>query len=143
MAYPYSNIMTIKEQLLQELEQIPEPKLEALFNYLHILKKQSHSSPSQNLETLFNTLAQQWRTETRFISSTDQMVLHPAYQQIIGLGEAVIPLLLRELEQKPDHWFWALKSVSREDPVPPESRGRIQEMIAAWLNWGRSKGYTW
>jgi hypothetical protein len=63
------------------------------------------------------------------------------YQQIIGLGEAAIPLLLKELEKKSGHWFWALKSISREDPVLPESRGRISEMTQAWMDWGQAKDY--
>ncbi|WP_335148338.1 hypothetical protein [Nostoc sp.] len=56
------------------------------------------------------------------------------------MEKAVIPLLLRELEKKSGHWFWALKSISREDPVPPESRGKIKEMTKAWLEWGKQRG---
>jgi len=51
--------------------------------------------------------------------------------------------LLRELERKFGHWFLALKSITREDPVTPEQRENIKEMIEAWLNWGRKKGYIW
>ncbi|MBD2437213.1 hypothetical protein H6G69_10435 [Nostoc sp. FACHB-110] len=89
------------------------------------------------------TLAQQWREETRGVSSTNQMSMHPAYQQIIGMGEAVIPVLLRELERKSGRWFWALKSISREDPVSSEYRGNTKEMTKAWLEWGRQRGYQW
>ena len=95
------------------------------------------------MEATFNHLVQQWKAETRFLSSTHQMVLHPAYQQIIGMGEAIVPLLLRELEQKSGRWFWALKSITREDPVPPEARGQTQTMTQAWLDWGQAKGYQW
>ncbi|NET54696.1 MAG: hypothetical protein F6K47_00340 [Symploca sp. SIO2E6] len=95
------------------------------------------------MEVTFNHLVQQWKAETRFLSDPHQMVLHPAYQQIIGMGEAAVPLLLRELEKKSGRWFWAIKSITREDPVPPEARGRTQVMIQAWLDWGRAKGYQW
>ncbi|NEQ70535.1 MAG: hypothetical protein F6K21_34595 [Symploca sp. SIO2D2] len=95
------------------------------------------------LEVIFNHLVQQWKAETRFLSSTHQMVLHPAYQEIIGMGEAVVPLLLRELEQKSGRWFWALKLITREDPVPPEARGQTQTMTQVWLDWGQAKGYQW
>jgi len=88
-------------------------------------------------------LVEQWKTETRGISSTEQLSLHPAYQQIIGMGPNVIPLLLRELENNSGRWFWALKAISREEPVTPEQRGKTNEMIASWLNWGREKGYKW
>ncbi|MBD2298533.1 hypothetical protein H6G28_07950 [Nostoc sp. FACHB-190] len=89
------------------------------------------------------TLAQQWREENRGVSSNNQMSMHPAYQQIIGMGETIIPLLLRELERKSGHWFWALKSISREDPVPSECRGNTKEMTKAWLEWGKRRGYQW
>jgi hypothetical protein len=67
--------------------------------------------------------------------------MHPAYQQIIGIGPAAVPLLLRELERDVDHWFWALKAITGVDPVPPASRGKVREMAAAWLRWGRDQGY--
>jgi hypothetical protein len=69
--------------------------------------------------------------------------MHPAYQRIIGLGTAAVPLILAELEKDLDQWFWALKAITGEDPVPPESRGKMREMADAWLNWGRKKGDAW
>jgi hypothetical protein len=66
---------------------------------------------------------------------------HRAYGEIIALGPAVVPLLLRELEHQPNHWFAALRSLTGEDPVPASERGRIGPMTAAWLKWGRDRGY--
>jgi hypothetical protein len=86
-------------------------------------------------------LVERWRRETRGISSTTELTTHPAYQQIIEMGEAVIPLLLKEVEKKSGQWFMALKAITGEDPVPTEFRGRTQEMVKAWLEWGRKKGY--
>ncbi|HLP91243.1 MAG TPA: hypothetical protein VK184_22015 [Nostocaceae cyanobacterium] len=100
-------------------------------------------SIQSKIEATFAALANQWLAETRGLSSTNQMCMHPAYQQIIGMGEAVIPLLLRELEKKSGQWFWALKSITREDPVPPEHRGKTKDMIKIWLEWGRQRGYKW
>ena len=106
--------------------------------------KETISKPDDfELEQIFNDLKRQWLAETRGISSINQMSMHPAYQQIIGMGKDIIPLLLREVERKSGHWFWALKSITREDPVPPEKRGRTKEMIKAWLEWGKSQGYKW
>ncbi|MEH2294628.1 hypothetical protein [Nostoc sp.] len=93
------------------------------------------------IEPTFTALVKQWREETFGISSTNQMSMHHAYQQIIGMGKPVIPLLLREMEKKSGHWFWALKSISREDPVPQEYRGKVNEMTKAWLGWGKQRGY--
>ena len=67
------------------------------------------------------------------------MATHPAYQQIIGMGKEAIPLILEELQREEDHWFWALKAITGEDPVPGKDWGKIQAMRAAWLAWGRSR----
>lgn len=101
------------------------------------------SDVPRSVRQRFEELASTWREETRLFSSTTAIAMHPAYQQIIGMGPAVIPLLLRELEQNPDHWFWALKSITGEDPVSPEQRGRRKEMAQVWLQWGKERGYTW
>jgi len=95
------------------------------------------------LEKKFLNLAAQWRQETYTVSSTTVLANHPAYQEIIGMGEPVIPLLLKELEKKSGQWFMALKAISKQNPVPPELKGKTQEMTTAWLKWGREKGYKW
>ena len=92
---------------------------------------------------LFESLVNQWRTDTRFMSSTTEIVTHPAYQRIIGMGPVVIPYLLRELEQRPAQWFWALRAITGADPVLPEDRGNVRAMAAAWLRWGRENGFNW
>lgn len=103
----------------------------------------THRTEQAEIEKTFLRLADQWRRDTRGVSSTNELSMHPAYQQIIGMGDAVVPLLLRELERKSGQWFWALKAITREDPVPLESKGRTKEMIKFWLEWGREKGYRW
>lgn len=89
----------------------------------------------------FLTLKLQWESETKFLSSITDIVLHPAYQQIIGMGPIVVPMILIELKKKPVHWFWALKAITGEDPVPPASKGRLREMTDVWLLWGKKQGY--
>jgi hypothetical protein len=88
----------------------------------------------------FHLLAEQWKTATELLSSTTMMVSHPAYRAIIALGPAVVPLLLRDLEQESDHWFEALQAITGEDPVPREHWGNIPAMKADWLAWGRQRG---
>jgi hypothetical protein len=63
------------------------------------------------------------------------MALHPAYQQIIGMGPVALPFLLRALRRRPEHWFWALKAITGADPVQPEHRGQVRMMAADWLEW--------
>jgi hypothetical protein len=61
------------------------------------------------------------------------MIALPSYQEIIAMGPPVVPLLLRELEQDPHFWSWALTAITEEDPVPPSARGNLGEMARAWL----------
>jgi hypothetical protein len=95
----------------------------------------------ENLEAKFLALVQKWRMETGHLSSAARMAQHPAYQQIIGMGTAAVPLLLAQLQRHPDFWFAALRAITGEDPVPPRSAGKLKEMARAWLEWGRAKGY--
>jgi hypothetical protein len=89
----------------------------------------------------FENLVKKWKEETIFASTVFEMATNIAYQQIIGMGTSVIPFILKKLSEESDHWFWALKAITGEDPVPDTSRGNIEEMTKAWLEWGREKGY--
>ncbi|MGH2412921.1 MAG: hypothetical protein ACRDEA_04335 [Microcystaceae cyanobacterium] len=103
---------------------------------------QSRSEPD-DLERIFNHLVQWVLTDTRSESSTLRIAIHPAYQQIIGLGQPAVPFLLREVERRSGRWFWALKAITRQDPVQPNDRGKTPKMIEAWLSWGQQEGYQW
>jgi len=91
--------------------------------------------------TRFLKLKHEWEADTAALSSITEIAMHPAYQQIIGMGPIVVSLIIREMVKEPNHWFWALKSITGEDPVTPEKRGRIREMTEAWLLWWRKKGH--
>ncbi len=99
------------------------------------------SRVKEDLLTKFNDLKKEWEGETRHLSSITAIAMNSAYQQIIGIGLKAVPLILAEMQEKPGHWFWALKSITGADPVPPEQRGRIKQMTETWLRWGREQGY--
>jgi hypothetical protein len=92
------------------------------------------------LEKRFRELEAQWTQDTEVLSSYQEIVGHPAFQAIVGLGPAVVPLMLRDLEERPRLWVWALPRITGENPVPDEAAGNIREMGEAWLNWGRARG---
>jgi hypothetical protein len=91
----------------------------------------------------FSELADEWRATRRRWADVQEMVSHPAYQRIIGMGERAVPFLLGELSTAPNHWFWALHAITGENPVPAESEGRLHDMAAAWIDWGKRQGYQW
>lgn len=89
----------------------------------------------------FSTLKAEWENDTAHLSSITEIAMHPAYQQIIGMGMIALPYIFEEMRKIPDHWFWALKSITGEDPVLPEQRGKIKRMTECWLRWAKDQGY--
>lgn len=100
------------------------------------------SRQRESVEARFNRLVRTWKSQVGPTSSLTDMVMHPAYQQIIGMGREAIPLLLGELEREPDHWFWALKAITGVDPVAPRLKGKLGEMAKEWLKWGREQSFV-
>jgi lactam utilization protein B len=76
------------------------------------------------------------------MSSTVKMSQHPAYQEIVSMGNQILPLLLRELKNNPLYWLSALSQITGENPIKPEQRGKIKQMAEAWLEWGKNQGYV-
>ncbi len=95
----------------------------------------------ETVEQRFRRLEQTWKADTAFLSSDEEIVSHPAFQEIIRMGDAVVPLLLRDLQERPRLWVWALPQITGTDPVPAADRGNIAKMSAAWLSWGKARGY--
>lgn len=101
---------------------------------LRILRKRLKTDPASSR---FKELATQWKEESKYMSSVTDMATLQCYQNIIGMGHLAVPLILRELQEDIDHWFWALKAITSEDPVPESARGNIKEMASCWIKWGQ------
>ena len=95
---------------------------------------------TKDLEERFRQLIEKWEKDTQFTSSSTKLCMHPAYQQIIGMGFPIVPLLLRELQNNPNRWFWALFAITGEDPVNPDDAGDFEKMRESWIGWGRRQG---
>ncbi|MCY7332558.1 MAG: hypothetical protein LH649_07830 [Pseudanabaena sp. CAN_BIN31] len=96
---------------------------------------------SEEIQERFIKLASQWTQDVEGMSSTVEMTKHPIYQEIISMGKAVIPLMLKDLSQNPLYWLTALRQITQENPVPPEHKGKVKQMAEDWLNWGKQQGY--
>lgn len=68
----------------------------------------------------------------------NKMVAHPSYLRVIGMGRAVLPLLMKELRDCPDHWLVALNAITGEDPAA--EKASFQGAVTAWVSWGESRG---
>jgi hypothetical protein len=101
------------------------------------------AASAEAVQERFRQLEATWTAETGYLSSYTAIVEHPAFREIIGLGQSVVPLMLRDLAERPRLWVWALPDITGENPVPPQDAGNIAKMSEAWLRWGRAKGYRW
>ncbi len=109
-------------------------------NYLNVYRSPSNALSSAGGK--FSELAEQWRRETCIYSNISKKWAHPAYQRIIGMGYPAVPLILRDMETNgPDHWFWALTSITGVNPITEDMAGNMAAMTGAWLEWGKNQGY--
>lgn len=99
------------------------------------------SSPLPELEIVFNGLAKNWREATSGYSLTMRRYANLSYQSILALEpkRGVISLILRELQQRPDRWFEALKALTKSNPA--QDAKTFDETVQSWLAWGKSEGY--
>lgn len=115
----------------------------SLNDWITAIRSQKKSEVTQfsTTEKIFDELVENWHQGTALMSSVNLMAMHPAYQRIIGMGREAIPLILKELEKQPDHWFWALNAITGDNPVDLEDEGDIGKMSDAWLKYGKDKGF--
>jgi hypothetical protein len=90
------------------------------------------------LEHTFRVLVEQWRKDSLVLSSIPQKINHLSYLKIIALGKRVVPLILRELRDRPTYWFAALEALTTNGPQGPFAR--FDDQRAAWLTWGIEHG---
>jgi hypothetical protein len=87
---------------------------------------------------VFMSLAEKWIKETGTSSLVGKRYSHPAYVALLELGKldrnTALTAILKELKTRPDRWFDALRTLSRENPA--EDAKTPDESIKYWLEWG-------
>lgn len=96
---------------------------------------------SSKLVREFHRLSTIWKMDTIHMSDVREKCSHPAYQQIIALGESALPLIFEELDVEPDDWFAALRAITGVDPAAFSSRSTFEEITYVWLAWAKSHGH--
>ena len=105
----------------------------------------SHNFFIQYEKLEFERLVNAWKKEKKIMSSSSEMAMCLSYQRIIGMGEKAIPLIFDQLAQEgdePDHWFWALETITGINPIPEDAYGDMNEMASAWILWAK-KNNVW
>jgi hypothetical protein len=92
----------------------------------------------------FAALVAMWTEGTRHRSRIKDFIEHPAFGEIVAMGERAVPLLLARIEKKENMFFHlALEKITGARPVPQKGESWIDELDAAWIAWGRAQGYRW
>ena len=100
-------------------------------------------SPPETVEERFRRLEATWTAATGYLSDYSAIIEHPAFREIVGLGDAVVPLMLPRSRRTAAPVGVALPEITGANPVPSGDGGNIARMSEAWLRWGRAKGYQW
>ena len=133
MTTMFKNMESIGKEA--EANDLTEDSINAILAELNVPKK------TPKIRVQFEKLFEKWLSETAMLSSGKAIVSHAAYTQIIGMGDAVIPFILMQLQKNPHHLFFALYEITGENPVPFAHAGDLEKMTADWLDWGYKKGY--
>ncbi len=104
------------------------------------IREKTEAKSTETTEERFRRLENTWMSAVGHFSSPSVLCEHPAFQEILSLGMAVVPLMLGDLEQRPRLWVYALPQITGVNPVPEADRGNIRKMSEAWLRWSKESG---
>ena len=97
-----------------------------------------------SVQSLFNILANGIDQDCGFISSVHEIEEHPCYRLVVSMGEIVLPLILEQIKNEPDiWWFSALREITGKNPIKSQHEGVIEEMAHDWLEWAKREGCQW
>jgi hypothetical protein len=102
-------------------------------------------SPSESVEQQYHRLKAEWNRDTAVLSNPAKIMSHPAMRAIIAMGDAVVPIILRDLQKDSSLMVWALPAITGVNLAPPKIedgfvKWDIPAQVAAWLEWGHEKG---
>ncbi|MEO6613631.1 MAG: hypothetical protein ABIT05_12650 [Chitinophagaceae bacterium] len=118
----------------QEAE-IVEINKQASFEFFISTSSYLRDIYQDSLKEYFDSLKLLWLEETKYSSNVFLTTNHPAHLTIVQLGEQVLPLLIEELQNNSNHWFFTLNQITGVTPIPPEHVGDVELMRNDWINW--------
>jgi hypothetical protein len=84
----------------------------------------------------FDLLADELETVTLGLSSTRRAMFHPAFTEILAMGQPAVPGALRRLRTSANRPLW-LRVLGTLTPFPPGAgQDDIDSAVDAWLRWG-------
>jgi hypothetical protein len=79
--------------------------------------------------------------DTAYSSRMSDTLEHPAYAELVGMGDKIIPYLFHLATQHGAAWvhFALFAELSKENPIPEKDRGRFDRTLMHWLKWYTEK----
>ncbi len=87
----------------------------------------------------FDTLADQWESETAVFSMAYQRTEHPAFGRILTMGKQAIPWAVERLREDV-LWYLVLERLVDNPPLT-NAQGDMGRLQDAWLKWARDNGH--
>ena len=91
-------------------------------------------------ENMFWGLIDVWEMDTKFYSSSTDILSHPSVTTLIRMGSEIIPLTLVAMKDN-FHLAYVLHKITGAWPVKNEYAGNGPKIIESWYNWARKQGY--
>jgi hypothetical protein len=88
-----------------------------------------------NIENKFKQLHNQWKEETKYFSSVQEITENKNFKEIVNLGKKVIPFIIEQLKIEQSFLTVALKQIINEDPVKENHYGIPQAITNDWIEW--------
>lgn len=98
------------------------------------------ADPKEPDKLLFAELANELAAAAQGLSSTRRAARHPAYGEILAIGDAAIPWLIERLESPGDRPLWLRLLGSLTPFEPGAGRATISDAALAWIEWGKARG---
>ena len=138
---PLRQLLRTEAYTVQELPELSGIEVQVSRAHYELLGREAISPRQVMVRDQFRAALEKWRSETELSSMLSEKRAHPAYQEIVNLGEEAIPLILEEIESRASFIFMALHDITGRNPIPQEDRGRVARMIEAWSRWGSEHGF--
>lgn len=71
-----------------------------------------------------------WKNDTRFLSSVSAITSHPSFQGIVEMGGNAVPFILEEIEQRPSNLVWALNAIFHKKIAKGET---VTDACRLWI----------
>lgn len=104
-------------------------------------RSRGHYKPSpEDFVGSFYGVLNRWESETKYSSSTTEILEHPSYSALVENARLTLDLICDELKKKPSHLVFVLEDAFEIRPYSDQEEGNIPAMTNAWLSWAANTG---